>query len=100
MGVQGFSPLSGQTARSRRACAEIGARRGKSVSQVALRWVVQSGAAFVTQSKSAQHFREDLDIFNFELSPEEMALLDGLTAMPPWERMREDTLELSRALPS
>jgi diketogulonate reductase-like aldo/keto reductase len=42
---------------------------------VALRWIVQRGAGFAVQSKSAAHFAEDLDVFGWELSPEEMARL-------------------------
>jgi diketogulonate reductase-like aldo/keto reductase len=45
---------------------------------VALRRIVQSGAAFVTQSTKKEHFEEDLDIFDFELSSEDMAVLDAL----------------------
>ena len=47
---------------------------------MALRWVVQSGAAFTTQTSSRKHFEEDLDVFSFELSEDDMAKLGALAA--------------------
>ena len=46
--------------------------------QVALRWIVQSGGSFTTQSKNKDHFSEDLKIFDFELTDEEMKTLNSL----------------------
>ena len=34
-----------------------------------------SGAAFTTQTKTKAHFAEDIDIFDFSLTPEEVATL-------------------------
>jgi len=48
------------------------------VQQVALRWIVQSGGSFTTQSKNKDHFSEDLNIFDFELTDEEMKTLNAL----------------------
>ena len=72
--VQAWSPLRGVLGdRARRAvCARVGERYGKSAAQVALRWIVQSGASFATQSSKLEHFREDLDVYDFALTPAEM----------------------------
>ena len=59
-------------------CTEIGRKYAKSFAQVALRWIVQNGAAFTTQSKKKEHFAEDLDIFDFELTEDEMKTLNNL----------------------
>ncbi|KAL9183895.1 hypothetical protein ACHAXT_004751 [Thalassiosira profunda] len=56
----------------------IGKNYGKSAAQVGLRWIVQSGAAFSTQSKKRSHFEEDLKVFDFALSNEEMEKISGL----------------------
>ena len=62
--VQAWSPLGGSSALrtlspgAKGACASVGERYGKSWAQVALRYIVQSGAGFTTQSSSAAHFRE------------------------------------------
>lgn len=81
--VQAWAPLGGSlggrfNANIKTKCAEIGAKHGKSGAQVALRWIVQSGAAVCTQTKKKEHFVEDLDIFDFELSKQDMDTLDVL----------------------
>ena len=81
--VQAWAPLGGSlggrfNSSMKGTCASIGRKYGKSYAQVALRWIVQSGASFTTQSKNKEHFAEDLDIFDFELTEEEMATLSSL----------------------
>ena len=51
-------------------------------SQVALRWVTQSGASFTVEAKSAKHFAENLALFDFELDAGEMANTLTLTPTP------------------
>jgi len=69
--VQAWSPLgSGQLTRYLRDAPEA--------TQVALRWITQSGASFTVASQSAAHFAEDLDLFGWQLEPEDMARLDGI----------------------
>ena len=79
--VQAWSPLGGSTGgipkSVRQECATIGKAYGKSGAQVALRWIVQSGAALTTQTKTRAHFKEDLDIFDFALTADEMERLNG-----------------------
>ena len=69
--VQAWAPLGGSTGKFNKkiqtACTKIGEQYGKSPSQIALRWIVESGAAFTTCSAKKEHFEEDLDIFDFKL---------------------------------
>ena len=51
---------------------EIGKRYGKTAAQVALRWLVQKGIITIPKSGSEPHLRENLDIFDWQLSDEEM----------------------------
>lgn len=51
---------------------EIGAKYGKTPSQVALRFLTQRNLAAVPKCNSRDHQRENITIFDFELSPEEM----------------------------
>ena len=75
--VQAWSPLGrGLLTRYQRdapeakqACAEVGAKYGKSAYQVALRWITQKGASFTVASQSAAHFAEDLELFGWQLAP-------------------------------
>lgn len=53
-------------------------RTFRCVRQVALRWIVQNGGSFTTQTKNKDHFSEDLNIFDFELTDEEMKTLNSL----------------------
>mmetsp|Transcript_19028 Transcript_19028/g.47099 ORF Transcript_19028/g.47099 Transcript_19028/m.47099 type:complete len:328 (-) Transcript_19028:72-1055(-) len=81
--VQAWAPLGGSlggrfSSSMKGTCAQIGKKYNKSFAQVALRWIVQSGASFNTQSKKQEHFKEDLEIFDFELTPEEMNTLGSL----------------------
>lgn len=82
--VQAWAPLGGSlggqfNASIKAKCAEIGRKyNNKSWAQVALRWIVQTGASFTTQSQNKNHFQQDLDIFDFELSPEDMTVLSSL----------------------
>lgn len=78
--VQSWSPLSRVLPRYGKALDEIGKTYGKSAAQVGLRWIVQSGAGFSTQSKSKKHFEEDLNVFDFALSDGDMAKITQLAA--------------------
>jgi len=77
--VQAWAPLGGSTGgisgRAKDVCEQIGKAYGKSWAQVALRWIVEQGATFSTQTRNPQHFKEDLDIFDFQLSSEDMKKL-------------------------
>lgn len=76
--VQSWSPLSTTLPKYRDILESIGKKYDKSAAQVGLRWVVQSGASYCVQSKKATHFKEDLDVFDFKLSPSDMERLDNL----------------------
>lgn len=51
---------------------EIGARHGKSVAQVALRWLLQRGVIIIPKSTHAERMAENLNILDFELTADEM----------------------------
>jgi diketogulonate reductase-like aldo/keto reductase len=78
--VQSWSPLSRVLGKYGNDLAFIGKKYGKSAAQVGLRWIIQSGAAFCTQSKSRSHFEEDLDVFDFQITEEEMRNIGQLAA--------------------
>lgn len=51
---------------------EIGRAHGKSAAQVILRWDLQRGIVVIPGSSNPAHIRENTEIFDFELSVEEM----------------------------
>lgn len=52
---------------------KIGNSHGKSVAQIALRWLIQRGVIIIPKSVHIERMEQNLDIFDFELSDEEMA---------------------------
>lgn len=51
---------------------------GKSNAQIILRWHVQAGNIVIPGSKNSAHIRDNLDIFDFSLTEEEMAAVAAL----------------------
>ena len=56
----------------------IAAAHGVSPAQVILRWHIENGTIIIPKSVHAERQRENLDLFGFELTPEEHAAIDAL----------------------
>lgn len=52
---------------------KTGNSHGKSVAQIALRWQIQRGVIIIPKSVHIERMEQNLDIFDFELTDEEMA---------------------------
>lgn len=57
---------------------EIGAAHSKSTAQVALRFLLQSGVVLIPKSTHENRMKENIDIFDFELTPDEMEKIEAL----------------------
>jgi len=57
---------------------EIGQKYGKTAAQVALRWNVQRGVVIIPKSIHKERMEENLNIWDFTLSKEDMAAIAGL----------------------
>lgn len=57
---------------------EIGKKYNKSVGQVILRWLVQRGIVPLAKTVRKERMKENLDIFDFELSQEDMDTIASL----------------------
>lgn len=57
---------------------QIAQRYGKSPAQVILRWHIELGHSVIPKSVHTARIRENVDIFDFALSAEEIAFIDGL----------------------
>lgn len=58
--------------------AEIGAQHGKSVPQVVLRWLIQRDVVVIPKSVRADRMAENIDVFDFELTDEQIARIAAL----------------------
>ncbi|MBE6245467.1 MAG: aldo/keto reductase [Bacteroidales bacterium] len=58
--------------------AEIGRKYGKTVPQVALRWLLQRGVIIIPKSTHKERMAQNIDIFDFELSSDDMSLIKTL----------------------
>ena len=56
----------------------IGKKYGKSVAQVALRWLIQRDVIIIPKSVHVERMQQNMDIFDFELSQEDMAAITAL----------------------
>lgn len=56
----------------------IAKRHGKSVVQVVLRWLIQQDVAAIPKTWDFEHLKENIEIFDFSLSDEEMSVIDSL----------------------
>lgn len=57
---------------------EIGAKYNKSTAQVALRFMLQLGVVLIPKSTHENRMKENIDVFDFELTPEEMKKIETL----------------------
>ena len=56
----------------------IGEAHGKSAAQVMLRWGIQEGRSVIPKSTKAERIAQNIDVFDFELSNDELAAVDAL----------------------
>ena len=58
--------------------ARLGKKYGKSAAQIILRWHMQDGNIVIPGSKNPDHIKANFDLFDFELTNEEMAQIAAL----------------------
>ncbi|MDE6579115.1 MAG: aldo/keto reductase [Ruminiclostridium sp.] len=80
--VQAWYPLGGRghTAEllGNEVISEIAKAHGKSSAQVILRWDLQKGVVVIPGSSNPEHIKENTELFDFELSDEEMEKINAL----------------------
>ena len=81
--LEAWFPLGGRgtgikTLSQHEVITDIAQAHGKSAYQVLLRWHLQCGTIAIPGSSNAAHIAEDYDIFDFELTPDEMQRINAL----------------------
>jgi 2,5-diketo-D-gluconate reductase A len=76
--VEAWSPIAKGAVADDPAIRAIGERVGRSAAQVTLRWHIQRGDIVFPKSTRPERMRENLDLFSFELSDDDMAAISAL----------------------
>ena len=76
--LEAYSPLGTGSIFDNPVAQELAAKYGKSVAQVALRWSLQKGFLPLPKSVTPQNIEANLQIFDFELSENDLEILDKL----------------------
>ena len=75
--VQAYSPLGSGSVLQDPTVLQIAKAHAKSAAQVALRYILQKNVTVATQSTDAAHLKQDLDLFDWALTADEMKQLDA-----------------------
>jgi diketogulonate reductase-like aldo/keto reductase len=78
MAVVAYSPIAKGAAKNDPVLIRIGQAHGKSAAQVSLRFLLQQGLAVIPRTSKVERLSENMAIFDFELSPQEMAEIKKL----------------------
>lgn len=76
--LEAWSPLMQGQLLDNPVLIEIGEKYGKSPAQTVLRWDVQSGVVTIPKSVTPERIAQNADIFDFELTAEEIKRIDAL----------------------
>lgn len=76
--IEASSPLGNGQIMDNRILKEIASRKGKNVAQVCLRWEAQKNVVMIPKTSKVERLKMNLDIFDFELTIDEMREIDGI----------------------
>ncbi|HLL53374.1 MAG TPA: aldo/keto reductase, partial [Myxococcaceae bacterium] len=76
--LESYSPLTKGYRLSHPALNEVARRYGKSPAQVLIRWCLQRDTVVIPKSAHPRRIEENAAVFDFEISPADLATLDGL----------------------
>lgn len=76
--IQAYSPLTQGKRLQDATIQDLAALYRCSPAQILLRWCLQLGVVPIPKASKPEHMQDNLGIFDFELSPDDMATLNGL----------------------
>ena len=71
---------------------ELGKKYNKTVPQIILRWHIEKGNIIFPKSSNPVHIKENIEIFDFKLTKEEIEKIDGLKKQPIFTAKWEEKL--------
>lgn len=94
---QSFSPLCGPCGPGNdrelitgKLVNDIADEHGKTGAQVALKWLVENGSPVIARTNSPVHLAQNMDLFNWKLTDEEVARLNAAKSPPSVETVADD----------
>jgi diketogulonate reductase-like aldo/keto reductase len=76
--VEAWSPLMAGQALTHPTIVEVSKKYERTPAQIMIRWDLQHGIVTIPKSSKPQRILENSQVFDFEISDEDMALIDGL----------------------
>jgi methylglyoxal/glyoxal reductase len=76
--IESYSPLTRTRKFNDPNLISISEKYGKSPSQILIRWALQIGTITLPKSVNSGRIRENADVFDFEIMPEDMIILNSL----------------------
>lgn len=89
--VQGWSPFGSgvNNVLQDETLQKIAQKYNKSVAQIILRWNIQQNVLVIPRATNPDYIAENMQIFDFELSPEDMKTISGLNKNEPWNPLSD-----------
>ena len=78
MTVVAYSPIAKGAAKKDAVLVRIGNAHGKTAAQVSLRYLLQQDLVVIPRTSKIERLSENIAVFDFELSPQEMAEIGTL----------------------
>jgi diketogulonate reductase-like aldo/keto reductase len=88
--LEAYSPLGTGANLDDATVKQVAERNGRTPAQVLLRWGVQRGVPEIPKSTKRERIEENMQLFDFELSDEDMATLDALDETGGTDAAREE----------
>jgi 2,5-diketo-D-gluconate reductase B len=80
MALVAYSPVAKGRVKNDATLARIGQAHSKTAAQVSLRWLVQQNVAAIPRTSRIERLSENIDIFDFALSDEEMQAISQMAS--------------------
>lgn len=77
--VEAYRPLVRGKGAADEVIKRIAKHHSKTPAQILLRWAIEHGTVPIPKSKSSRRLKENLDVFDFRLSPAEMKQINALS---------------------
>lgn len=77
--LEGYKPLTRGERIDDTTVADLAAKYGKTSAQILIRWNIEHGIITIPKSTHEERLKENLEVFDFSLAPEDMQRLDALT---------------------